>query len=478
MNEPIKSKPGKFKRIQAEAQAFLDEKDIDTQDQAAQPRWRQFAHFWLIVVKSFTRNRCPVHASSLAYTTLLSLIPLLALVIGVSTSLIKSQGQDSTKQLINKIVSSVAPQLDLMSQPANDTDDGLSGPVDTVSARQQVVDGIAGFIGNFRSGTLGVTGAISLILVVILLLSNIEKTLNDIWGVTQGRTWVARVIQYWAALTLGPVLLIVAIGLTSGPHFTATKKLLSVLPFVGALIFDMLPFFFMIGGFSVFYRLMPNTRVDWKAAFVGGIVGGGLWQLNSLLNVIYVSKVVTYNRTYGSFGIVPIFMIGVYFSWLILLFGAQVSYAFQNRRVYLQEKQVGAVNQLGREFVTLRIMAEIGRRFQAGEKPPTVGEIGVQVGASTRLVATLLQVLTQARLAAEVAGGVEAGYIPARPLARIAIQDVLHALRAGQGHEPNTRDGFEKAVIREEIDRIRQAEAQAATATTLEQIVLRLNKQS
>ena len=425
--------------------------------------------------RSFARNRCPVHAASLAYTTLLSLIPLLALVISVSTSLIKSQGEDSIKQMINKVVSSVAPQLDLVSKTANESGGNVPGTGESVPARQQVVDSIAGFIGNFRSGTLGVTGAVSLILVVILLLSNIEKTLNDIWGVAQGRTWVARVIQYWAAITLGPVLLIVTMGLTSGPYFTTTKKLLSYLPIVGAMLFDMLPFFFMIGGFSVFYRLMPNTRVHWKAALAGGIVGGGLWQLNSLLSVLYVSKVVTYNMTYGRFGIVPIFMVGIYFSWMILLFGAQVSYAFQNRQVYLQEKQVGTINQLGREFVALRMMAIIGQRFQKGTKPPTVSEIGGDVGASTRLVTSLLQVLVQARLVAEVANGLEGAYIPARPLDKIASQDVLQALRAGQGHEPNTRDGFDKAIIREEIDRIRRAEKQAANAINLEQIVNRLN---
>jgi membrane protein len=478
MNESPDKKvsPGKFKRIQEEAQAFLEEKDVPVGDDASTPRWRQFAQFWLIVAKTFARNRCPVHAASLAYTTLLSLIPLLALVISVSTSLIKSQGEDSIKQMINKVVGSVAPQLDLMSKTGGESGEGTPASGAISQGRQQVVDSIAGFIGNVRSGTLGVTGAISLILVVILLLSNIEKTLNDIWGVTQGRTWVARVVQYWAAITLGPVLLIVTMGLTSGPYFTATKRLLSYLPFVGALLFEALPFLFMIGGFSVFYRLMPNARVHWKAALVGGIVGGGLWQLNSLLNVFYVSKVVGYSKTYGSFGMLPVFMVGIYFSWLILLFGAQVSYAFQNRQVYLQEKQVGTINQLGREFVALRVLAVIGQRFQLGDMPPTLSEIGAQVGASTRLVTSILLTLTQARLIAEVANGVEGRFIPARPLDRIASQDVLQALRAGQGHEPNTRDGYEKTVIREEIDRIRQAEKQAATAINLEQIVNRLNQ--
>ena len=98
---------------------------------------------------------------------------------------------------------------------------------------------------------------------------------------------------------------------------------------------------------------MPNTKVHWRAALAGGLAGGMLFHLNNVVSVLYVSRVVSNSKIYGSLGLVPVFMIGLYFSWLILLFGAQVAYAFQNRATYLEEKQVENINQRGREFVAL-----------------------------------------------------------------------------------------------------------------------------
>ena len=106
---------------------------------------------------------------------------------------------------------------------------------------------------------------------------------------------------------------------------------------------------------TLIYRLMPATKVLWSAALVGGAVGGTLPQLNNLFSVIYVSRVLTYSKIYGSLGAVPIFLVGLYFSWIIILFGAQVAYAFQNRTAYVQEKQAETINQRGREFVALRM---------------------------------------------------------------------------------------------------------------------------
>jgi len=114
---------------------------------------------------------------------------------------------------------------------------------------------------------------------------------------------------------------------------------------------------------------VPNTSVDWSAALYGGIVGGCLWLLNSILNALNLSKVASMSAIYGPLGIIPIFLIGLYFSWLIVLFGAQVAYAAQNRSVYLQEKKAESVHQQGREFVALRIMTLVGRAFLRGEPP-------------------------------------------------------------------------------------------------------------
>jgi len=448
----------KLKRLQEQARAFLEEKGIGHEDDAKRSWLHRCAHFWLLVGKSFNRNRCPVRASALAYTTLLALIPLLAVGVSITTSLVQKQGEKPVRELIDKLVANVAPALNL------EVKDG-----DTAAAikRQEVVTKITDFIANIQSGTLGLTGTIALVFVAIGLLRNIEAAFNDIWGVTCGRGWVASIVQYWAAISLGPVILVVALGLTTGPHLKKTAALLADWPFVGALVFQLLPFVVLSLAFGLFYQLVPNTRVQWQAALVGGIVGGSLWQLNNKLSVLYVSKAVTYSKIYGSLSLIPLFLVGMYFSWLILLFGAQVAYAYQNRQSYLQEKQAESVNQRGREFIALRIMTHVAQCFLRGEKAAGINPLADCLGVPTRLVSQVVEPLLHAKLLVEVLGR-ETGYAPARPLDQITAHDILQALRAGRGLELETCDDGVRGCVRGKFDRICEAERETAGAMTLE----------
>src|SRR5665213_4121412 len=269
-------------------------------------RLERFAHFWVLVVKSFVRNRCLIRASALSFSTLLALIPMLAVAISVTSSLLKTKGEQPIEQFVQKAVNNIIPP------PSADTNepsevsetnenhftntivmgDETNLPAETnsmiqdkrvSSAQKKVAEGIHNFIQNTRSGTLGVIGMLALVFVAIRMLANIEQTFNDIWGVARGRNWL------------------------------------------------------------------------FSTAFIGGLVGGSLWHLNNAFGFIYASRAVTNGKIYGKLGLLPVFMAGLYFSWVILLFGAQVAYAFQNRKLFLQDKIVENVNQRGREFVALRL---------------------------------------------------------------------------------------------------------------------------
>src|SRR5207253_5798024 len=189
-----------------------------------------------------------------------------------------------------------------------------------VKARKAMARYIHEFIQNTRSGTLGITGSVLLIFAAISMLTRIEDTFNDIWGVARGRSWFTRIVLYWGVITLAPLLLAVALGLSSGPHLQATGRLIERMPFIGNLIFQFLPLVLLCLTFILFYVLMPNTKVQWRAAAVGGLVGGLLFHVNNLANVLYVSRVVSNSKIYGSLALVPVFMAGLYLSWLILLF--------------------------------------------------------------------------------------------------------------------------------------------------------------
>jgi membrane protein len=161
-----------------------------------------------------------------------------------------------------------------------------------------------------------------------------------------------------------------------------------------------------------------------------------------------------------------VFMIGLYFSWLIVLFGAQVAYAYQNRTTYLEEKQVENINQRGREFIALRLMTLVGQRYLRGDPPCAVSEASEQLGVPTRLVRQVMQTLTAARLVVETAGQ-ETAYLPARPMESISCHDILWALRAGQGQELATRDEPARAEVYGEFERIQEAERHAAASISM-----------
>jgi membrane protein len=502
-------KVSRFQKFREDALALLDERALGSLAEFS--NWHKFAHFWVLVWKSFTRNRCPVRAAALAYATGLALIPMLAVAISISSAILKKEGEDEIDKFILKLVESVttvatvntnspgvAPPMTaavtnppapagVAGVPAEATNSSvITGGGETnqtrprsvaeveevVQTRKAISHYIHDFIQNTRSGALGVTGSILLVFAAISMLSRIEDTFNDIWGVARGRGWFMRIVLYWGVISLAPMLLVAVLGLASGPDVEGTRKLLTTMPFAGNLIFRFLPVVVLCLTFAVFYALMPNTKVHWQAALAGGLAGGILFYLNNIVSVLYVSRVVSNSKIYGSLGLVPVFMIGLYFSWLILLFGAQVAYAYQNRATYFEEKQVENINQRGREFIALRLMTCIGQRFTRGEPPPSAVDIAEALTIPTRLVQQIMQTLGAARLVTEAAGA-EPAYLPARPLETITCHDILLALRASQGQELATRDEPTRSEVYGEFQRIEEAERQAAASVTMLALVNR-----
>ena len=467
----------KIKKLYGEAIAFFDEQGIERTNDSQRPWFLRFAHFWLLVGISFVRNRCPVRASALAYSTLLALIPMLAVVLSISASVLKSRGEEPIRQFIDKLVETIAPYTSADAKKiALNPDAMFSSGAQHLAAvkREEAVQKINEFINNTRSGAIGVTGTIALVAVAISMLMRIEATFNDIWGVTRSRSWYTQVLIYWATISLAPVLLIIALGLTGGQHFQATKGLLLEMPFVGGLLFKFLPIAVLCFVFAMLYQLMPNTPVRPAAAFAGGAVAAALWYLNNLLGVNFVSRVTSNNAIYGSLGMIPIFMIGLYLGWLILLFGGQVAYAFQNRQAYLQEKLAESVTQRGREFIALRLMTHVALQFHRGTLPPTIDQLAAALSVPSKLISQLVQTLEHARLLIE-AGNHANGLTPARPLEQITAHHILQALRAGQGQEPVTTDDALRRIVRGEFDRIGDAERAVAGNVTMKELVERSN---
>ena len=162
------------------------------------------------------------------------------------------------------------------------------------------------------------------------------------------------------------------------------------------------------------YGLMPNTRVRFHAAVIGGVVGGTLWQLNSQLNTMYLSRVVTYSKIYGGMGIVPVFLLGLYFSWLIVLLGAQVSFAAQNVHLYMQQRVSERMDQARRELLACRVVLQVCDGFLRGARPPNTEALASRLRAPLQTLNQLAHRLVEGGVLVEVADG-EGGLQPAHP---------------------------------------------------------------
>lgn len=467
-------------------------------------RLEKFVHFWTLVGQSFVRNRCPVRASALSYTTLLALIPMLAVAMSVSSVFLKAKGEEQIEEFIQRMVDNLVPAVgaiqfgasedpvdpaapltnSLAAIPATNDVAGVADtntvPVagETGAAREQKnLAGVAagyihGFVAKTYSGTLGVTGMFFLVLTAVLTLTRVEETFNDIWGVTRGRDWWARIANYFTAIALGPALIIAALGMMGGSHLQKTRGLIQAIPLLEPLLSVFVPVTVICFTFALFYKLVPNTKVDFSAALVGGTLAGVSWHIYNQLGFLLASRAVSANAIYGSLALIPLFMGGLYIVWLTVLFGAQVAYAFQNRESYLQERLAENVNQRGREFVALRLMTCIGQRFHRGLPPVTIREISAELGIPGKLAQQVLHTLLAARLVVQV-GGTEAGYSPARPLESINTHHILLAMRATQGQELVTRDEPVRIEVLGEFARIQAAEKSAASSVTMLALVNR-----
>ncbi len=226
--------------------------------------------------------------------------------------------------------------------------------------------------------------------------------------------------------------------------------------------------------FALVYKLMPNTPVAWVAAFIGGGVGGSLWLLLNIFNAFNLSRVVSMDKIYGSvLATLPIFLIGLYFSWMIVLFGAQVAYAFQNRLSYVQAKKAETVNQRGREYVALQTMTYLAQRFQQGEPPVTLLEISEYLGVPSRLIVLVLRPLLDAGLVLEVGSETAGAYVPGRPIEAITCHDILATFR-GLRQDMETRDNAGRLPVCAEFNRIQEGERALAASVTLKDLVTRV----
>ncbi len=328
-----------------------------------------------LVISDFAANQTLLRAAALTYYSMLSLVPLLALTF----ALLKAFGVQNLLQPL------ILEKLNV--------------------GNGHIADAILGYINNTQVAQLGAFGLVFLLLAVVSLLTNIEKSFNHVWGVPSVRPFLRRFSDYLSVILVGPVLVISAISMTSSLASNRVVQTLMEMHMVGTLVltlFKIIPFVFMWLAFSGLYIFMSNTRVDWRAALAGGIVGGTLWQLAQVGYVHFQVGVGRYNAIYGTMAALPIFMVWVYLSWVIVLFGLGICYAKQNLRTSGRDLRRSEVSRNSYEEIALAMMVTLAERFQNGQGAMGQEQLASFIFAPPRLCRSILKSLVKLGFVAEL----------------------------------------------------------------------------
>lgn len=330
----------------------------------------------ILSVRRFTQDRIMNKASALTYSTLLSIVPILAIVFAIARGFGFSNLMENQFRV------------------------GLEGQTVAVEALLNMVDS---YLSHTKSGIFIGIGLIMLLWTVINLVSNIEITFNRIWEVKKGRSLYRKITDYFSMFLLLPILIVISAGLsifmsTMIKNMADFVLLAPIMKFLVRLI----PYVLTWLMFTGLYVFMPNTKVKIKHALMSGIIAGTAYQAFQFLYIgsqIWVSK---YNAIYGSFAAIPLFLLWLQISWTIILFGAELTYAGQNIRNFSFEKDTKNISRRYRDFLCILITSLICKRFEYNNKPYTAEQISLEHKIPIRLVHQILYQLQEIGLIHEV----------------------------------------------------------------------------
>lgn len=359
----------------------------------------------LALWKDFTTKRVMASASRLTYSTLLSTVPILAVVFAVARGF------------------------------------GFSIYIEQwfrhlLEAQPQACEIIIGFVNSYLIHTkkglfLGI-GLIFMLWTVLMLIANIEETFNDIWLVKKGRSVFRTFTDYIAMLFAFPIVIVVSSGLSIwvsalNHHFSDNVVLGPMMTF----FIELSPYLLMSATFVCLYMFMPNTKVHFKSALLPGILAGLAMQL---FQVLYINSQIwlsSYNAIYGTFAVLPLLMLWIQVSWTIILVGAELSFTIQNREDFLIEASYDKLSYNQRMKYTTLIMSLICKRFESGERAYTAIELKEQTHISMRIISAILYDLHNIHFITETLcdeKSEEISYQPAETLQNITFGEMVSRL--------------------------------------------------
>ena len=376
------------------------------------PRKKSFfikqLRIFLLSARGFDEDKCLLRASALTFYSLISIVPVAAMAFGIA----KGFGFEKLleKQLMNQ----------------------FSGQEEVLTT---VISFANSLLANTKGGLLAGVGIMVLFWAVIKVLGNIEYSFNDIWGIKEGRTLGRKFSDYLSVMLLCPILMILASSVTvfittQITLITAKVALLGMFSSIIFFVLKLLPYCLIWVLFTFLYIFMPNTKINFKSGILAGIIAGTLYQLVQWGYIIFQVGAAKYNAIYGSFAALPLFLIWLQLSWLIVLFGAEFSFAHQNVDTYEFEPDSLNISDHFKKLLSLQTCHVLVKNFAEGKRPLTATEISRRLEIPIRLVHQILYDLVECGIVSDTQTEEykELAYQPARDINTLTIKFVVESL--------------------------------------------------
>jgi membrane protein len=362
-----------------------------------------------LAVRRFNEDKCSFRASALTYYSLLSVVPLVAMVFGIAKGFGLEQGME------NQILAWFQGQREVAEK--------------TIAFANSLLESTQG-------GIIAGIGLVVMFWTVLKVLSSIEHSFNDIWGVKRPRSLARKFSDYLSILLVCPVLLVVAGSLTVAVNsqvYLLSERFpaLSVLGPAILLPMKLLPYCTIWASFIFVFTFMPNTKVSIRAALTAGIIAGTAFQLLQWAYIHFQIGVAKYGAIYGSFAALPLFMVWLQTGWMIVLFGAEISFAVQNVGAYEFEKDCREISHAHKRLLSLLITQFLVKSFCQAQGPCDAPQISKALEIPIRLVRRILFELAEVNLISEIRtkeDTKEALYQPARDVDTLTLKYVIDAL--------------------------------------------------
>ena len=349
---------------------------------------------------NFTTHKGPLRAAALTYTTVLSLVPFLAIAFAV----LKGLGAQNALEPI-------------LQQFAGDSEETIAR--------------IIAYVNNTNVKSLGAIGLVMLIVTVISLMDSINEAFNAVWGVRETRSLQRRFSDYLSVVIVGPILLLAATSMTSTLQSQWLLQWLIQNTYLGAailLIFRLLPYISVWIAMVFLYIFIPNIRIKPVSAVIGAVIAGTAWELVQWGYFHFQVGVANYNAIYGTLSALPIFLVWIYTSWLIVLFGLEIVFAHQHRGQGGAGIPVFYLNAAAREELAVAVILQAALQFQKGGAPPSVRIIADELNVSMMSVESVMTELERLGYLVSTVGS-EAGWLPARDPSEMRVSALIEALR-------------------------------------------------